>query len=413
MSHQIPWARFIHLSSKASASSHENTYTIELEDEWTGVEVVEMVTCELSPGTRRVREGANALYFSEECHATFRAELPVGMYTDDDLLAALASAMACASVVRGDPVARPLNAYTITTRGRRVVVLSNDCRPFSLHTYTGRLAVGELTANGTHVVTMSILASTSHVLLPGAPLVLSSPETGEIELVVTGRDGAVTTTRARVPVSDPGPDVTWRLEALSTQSGIPELIGSAGPDLRCRQRLQVTSTSAPIRVDDNQCLMHVTCTEPHGGAVDETVVDECGGVARVTSVPSEHHLVMRSGTGVGGGPITLHPPRVVSRRHVMTRGSSIAFVRLWLDAHECRGCDRPSGGSVFARARFQTPATAVTLVSSADYGIVGVWSIYPPLSRVRRLTIRLVDENDEPVVSEWTMMLRVAGRKQK
>jgi hypothetical protein len=408
------WSRFVHLSSRTTTPTRENVYTFDLPDDMSGVEVVEIVTLELSTGKLVVREGAHRLYFSEEDRATFCAELPEGMYADDGLLSAVASAMACASVVRGTPGTRPLNSYCVTTRGSRVAILSDGSVPFSLHTYGGTLGVCELVADNTPRVTCTILASHPHALCVGAPIVLTSRETGDIPAVVTGFvSDFVLTARAMVAVPSGIDD--WRVTTPSQQGGVHTLLGCDGPDMRCTETVEVTSFSGPVRVSSDETDIHVTCADVHGCVVEETV-GFGQKLARITVVPSERHIVLRcSGeTEATGVPVTslgLFPPRILGRR-LLCRGYHVVFLRLWMGMVECLGVDRPASdrGPVFARARFPPHHTGVTFLSSADFGVVGVWSLLPALTRVRRVAVQVVDDDNSSLDAEWTMLLRVAGR---
>lgn len=303
---------------------------------------VEWLTMEVEPPPSEDRvvilEGNSRLHFSEGLDH-FCAKLPLGEYTEADLLSALAAAMACASCVTGTGPSslsrRPHNTYACRKQSGRVVISavgvggssSNPgsptlVRPFAVHVFDNVVKVRGLRPLNSMEAHVSFWwpgaaepmakGSVIEVCRPG-----QQPFVAQV-LYAAGTAIMIRAFHALMPSVDVVEHDEWRIRPLGTtanmKSGLPRLLGLGMVDLVSWKPLRVVQSCLlppPQEQQQQQQQQHrmlVGLQSPHGlMAGDRVQLDGYGESflngkeARVVaSDVSDHHVEVAVDTCVVG-----------------------------------------------------------------------------------------------------------------
>lgn len=255
----------------------------------------------------------NKLYFSEGMRF-FKAILPCGSYTNDNITTALESALTCAIKVAGEAnnttdTHRPHNKYHVKVlESGRLCVSSNGTVPFTVHIFKGVLNIQKLVRNGRWQaqIYFSCPEEDTEPISRGNMLEIFRPSKPPILVqVIHGTENILlvqfyTEEDFRDDVEFSG----WTLSPVGNDTTLPELLGLGEKDLNSTKSIQVVHSSSPFSscpsdvAVNPKTTMHLGVASPHGCVEKDSItLDGFGGFlngqrADVARIISEQQLIV-------------------------------------------------------------------------------------------------------------------------
>ena len=360
-----------------------------------------------------VSPSACRLYFSEG-NVFYRATVPCGRYTAENLWRSIESALACASSSVSTP---PLNRYLVRylTDTQALCIASDNRVPFTLHLCHNIISVKGVrrVSESQHEYDVDVVFE-GHGMMPGSWATLSrGGGPGRVAqhrvqvVVVVGSDPAgVSSGTLRVRCQD---DVSQTGEATlcpdSRQDNLGPMLGLGSKDVSCEEGISIEIVpDETVVLGPGKHAWHVTADTPHGCEVGDEVKLGAASTALVYRVVSDHHLVVvvvRTTASINANVLT-RPVVVGSGRLEILRPRQVLYTRCWVGSKELGGMMlvKRGGLDVFGRVR---------LASDGGHAVRGEWVLNGGgLSRVSVVELMFVNDDGEVVEGlNYSVVLRV------